>query len=234
MRNFSAVPGQSPDTSYGRRRKRRLGAFAAAAVLAALFVSGSGAADPQLVGTVGPGFTIDLLDASGAHVTHLDPGTYSLTVHDRADIHNFHLMGPGVDVSTDVDFVGDKTFTVTFAEGWYSYFCDPHSDSMLGEFPVGNPPPKPTPKPAPRKTATFRLGPGRSLAVPAKLAGGAYTLTVRDLSKTDNVHLSGPGVNRRTGVAFRGTVRWNVTLSTGRYRVWSDAHRKLARTIVVS
>jgi plastocyanin len=215
----------------------RFSAFATAAVLAVLFVSGSGAADPQLVGTVGPGFTIDLLDASGAHVTHLDPGTYSLTVHDRADIHNFHLMGPGVDVSTDVDFVGDKTVTVTFVEGWYSYFCDPHSDSMLGEFPAGNPPPKPpppTPKPAPRKTATFRLGPGSSMAVPAKLSGGAYTLTIRDLSKTDNVHLSGPGVNRRTGVAFRGTVRWNVTLSTGRYRVSSDAHRKLARTITVS
>jgi plastocyanin len=212
----------------------RISVLVATGLAATFFVTGSGAADPQLVGTVGPGFTIDLLDASGTHVTHLDPGTYSLTVHDRASIHNFHLMGPGVDVSTDVDFVGDKTFTVTFAEGWYSYFCDPHSDSMLGEVPVGNPPPKPTPKPTPRKTATLRLGPGRSLTVPAKLSGGAYTLTVRDLSKTDNVHLSGPGVNRRTGVAFRGTVRWTVTLSAGRYRVASDAHRKLARTILVS
>jgi plastocyanin len=210
----------------------RTSALAAVALAAAFFVTGSGAADPQLVGTVGPGYTIDLVDASGAHVTHLDPGTYTLTVHDRASIHNFHLMGPGVDVSTDVDFVGDKTFTVTFTDGDYSYFCDPHSDSMLGEFTAGNPPPKP-PKPT-TKAATLRVGPGRTLVAPAKLAAGAYILTVRDLSKTDNVHLSGPGVNKRTGVAFRGTVRWSVRLSPGRYRVRSDAHRKLARTILVS
>jgi plastocyanin len=210
----------------------RSSALAAAAVAAALFVTGSGAADPQLVGTVGPGFVIDLVDASGAHVTHVEPGTYTLTVHDRAAIHNFHLMGPGVDVFTDVDFVGDKTFSVTFTDGNYSYLCDPHSDSMLGEFTAGTPPATP-PKPTAR-AATLRLGPGRSMAAPAKLVAGAYALTVRDLSKTDNVHLSGPGVNKRTGVAFRGTVRWSVTLSPGRYRVFSDAHRKLARTIVVS
>jgi plastocyanin len=205
---------------------------AAAVAAAAVLAPGTGAADPQLVGDVGPGFAIDLVDASGTHVTHLDPGTYTLTVHDRAAIHNFHLLGPGVDVSTDVDFVGDKTFTVTFTDGDYSYFCDPHSDSMLGEFTAGTPPPKP-PKPVVR-AATLRVGPGRTVAAPAKLVAGAYVLTVRDLSKTDNVHLSGPGVNKRTRVAFRGTVRWNVTLSPGRYRVTSDAHRKLARTIVVS
>jgi hypothetical protein len=107
-------------------------------VAAVLAVGGSAAADPpQLTGTVGPGFTIALQDGSGARVTHLAPGTYALTVQDKADIHNFHLSGPGVDVATDIDFVGTQTFTVTFQDGTYSYVCDAHASTMTGSFTVG-------------------------------------------------------------------------------------------------
>ena len=35
------------------------------------------------------------------------------------------------------------------------------------------------------------------------LAPGPYALVVRDLSKQDNFHLSGPGVDRKTGVPAR-------------------------------
>ena len=59
-------------------------------------------------------------------------------------------------------------------------------------------------------------------------------ITVHDLSAADNLHLKGPGVDRKTGVAFRGTVKWTVTLKAGTYRAGSDAHKSLAHTVKVS
>lgn len=215
-----------------RTASTRIAAAALALFAAALLAGPTAAENPQLVGTVGPDFTIGLTDPSGATVMHLDPGTYDVVVHDLAEIHNFHLFGPGVDVSTDIAFVGDKTFTVTFKDGNYTYVCDPHNTAMIGRFTVGTPPAAPAPsKP---KLADVRVGPGTSIAAPARLGAGRYTITVRDRSAKDNVHVVGPGLNRKTGVAFRGTVKWTVTLRRGDYRVRSDAHTKLARTIVVS
>ena len=51
---------------------------------------------------------------------------------------------------------------------------------------------------------------------------GAALIVVRDTSSTQNVHLTGPGLNRSTGVAFRGSVTWKVTLRPGTYRIRSD------------
>jgi len=203
--------------------------FALAA--AALLPAATAADNPQLVGTVGPGFDISLVDGSGNDIHHLDPGTYDLQIHDRSDIHNFHLTGPGVNVSTDIDFVGDRTFTVTLKDGTYTFVCDPHNTAMRGTLIVGTPPATPVVKP---KAIAARVGPGATLAFPAKLAAGRYVVTVRDLSARDNLHLKGVGVNRKTGVAARGTARWAVTLISGRYRVSSDAHPKLARIVTVT
>jgi copper binding plastocyanin/azurin family protein len=88
-----------------------------------------------LDGTVGPGFTI-ALTKGGAPVTTLAVGTYTLNVDDEADIHDFHLTGPGVDVSTDVAFTGKKSFTITLKAGTYHFQCDPHAGSMNGDFTV--------------------------------------------------------------------------------------------------
>src|SRR5256714_318704 len=53
-------------------------------VAAFLPASVTGADNPVLEGTVGTNdaFVISLVDASGAKVTHLDPGTYTIVVHD--------------------------------------------------------------------------------------------------------------------------------------------------------
>jgi plastocyanin len=213
-------------------------ALIAAVGAACLAAAAPTAADNvQLVGSVGPGFGISVTDTSGAAVKHLDPGTYTLLVHDLSDEHNFHLSGPGADVSTDVLFVGDKTFTITVRDGTYTFVCDAHPSRMEGSFTAGNAPPPTTTTttspPAPRPL-TLRVGPGRSLPAPARLSAGRYAITVRDTSATDNLHLKGTGVDRRTGVAFKGQTRWTVTLKAGGYRVFSDAHRLLARTIRVS
>ena len=86
--------------------------------------------------SVGPGFEISLKDANGNDVTTLAAGTYTITVDDQSDIHDFHLTGPGVDKSTDVGSTGTETWTVTFKAGSYHFQCDPHSSSMNGDFTV--------------------------------------------------------------------------------------------------
>jgi hypothetical protein len=212
--------------------------LAATIVVAGLIgVSSTGADDGQLVGTVGPGFGISLKDSSGAAVTHLAAGSYTLLVHDLSEEHNFHLSGPGVDVTTDVVFTGDKTFTINVTNGTYTFLCDVHSTTMHGLFTGGTTttPPTTTTTPTPAaKALTLRVGPGRTLIAPARLAKGRYAITARDSSAADNLHLKGLGVDRKTGVAFKGQARWTVTLKAGSYRVFSDAHRTLTRTIRVA
>jgi large repetitive protein len=90
-----------------------------------------------LYGTVGPGFTITLADAAGTPVTQLNPGSYRIVVHDLSTAHNFHLSGPGVDMSTTVPFSGEVVWTVTLSSGSYKFQCDPHV-GMDGTFTVGS------------------------------------------------------------------------------------------------
>jgi hypothetical protein len=127
--------------------------------VAPLGASGAPRQNPVLDAIVGTndGFDITLNDASGARVSVLAPGTYDVVVHDRSAIHNFHLASnedPTVDFRTDVDFVGTKTFTVTFRPGTrYAYACEPHWQVMNGSFvterAAGPPPPPPPSPPAP-------------------------------------------------------------------------------------
>ena len=93
------------------------------------------AAPPKLVGTVGPGFTITLT-MGGKKVTTLKAGTYTITVRDKSNLHNFHLRGKGVNKSSGVPKVGTTTWTVKLAKGKYTYICDPHASGMKGSFSV--------------------------------------------------------------------------------------------------
>jgi hypothetical protein len=105
-----------------------------AAVVIALVVPSVAAA--RLYGRVGPGTTITLKRGDGTLVTHLSPGTKRILVRDRSSIHNFHLMGPGVDRRTGVSFVGRRRWSVTFSPGTYRYICDTHPDTMRRSFSV--------------------------------------------------------------------------------------------------
>jgi plastocyanin len=195
-------------------------------VLVATLASSSAAADPpQLRGTVGPGFTISLIDATGASVKHLDPGTYLIHIDDVSEFHNFHLSGPGVNQLTGVDEIESADWTVTFVDGTYTFLCDAHATTMKGTFTVGTPPPPPPPPVVP--TLKGSVGPGSKIAFVRTAAAGKAKITIRDLTAKDNFHLSGPGVNKKTRVAFKGTVTWTVTLQPGTYTFRSDAHTKL-------
>ncbi|HEY3183176.1 MAG TPA: hypothetical protein VGJ77_10095 [Gaiellaceae bacterium] len=195
-------------------------------VLAALaLLPGAARADGNvLVATVGPGFTIDVADASGKHVDSLPAGRYTLVVHDLSAEHNFVLAdkpaGLHLRVETEVEFVGDKTFEIDLQPGRYAYACSPHWQVMNGGFTAfANATP---PAPAPR-TLRAAVSRGGALSLSARrVAPGRYRLTVADRSPTRNFHLLGPGVNRQTGRAFVGTATWTLTLARGTYRFGSD------------
>jgi hypothetical protein len=200
----------------------------AGAVAAVFLPSTLARADnPRLVATVGrnDSFTISLRDSSGNPVTHLDAGTYDIEVHDLSETHNFRLHGPGVEQATDIGSKEDVVWTVALADGKYRFECSAHASVMNGWFTVG------TVAPTPLAAA---VGPKRTITVKPKIVEvGPATLTVNDRSRTDNFHLTGPGVNKKTGVAFRGRVTWNVSLQPGSYTYRSDKHKRLRGSFVV-
>jgi plastocyanin len=209
-----------------------VGLAGTAAAAVALAKPQSAQQQTRLIAIVGPDYNISLTHENGTRVTRLDPGTYEITVHDRSDIHNFALRGPGVNRSTGIDFTGTVTWTVTLQQGTYTYVCDPHSYDMTGSFVVGtpaSPAPPPAPPPQPDRRLVATVGPGNTIAVQTpggavvrQTPAGAYTITVRDRSRTHNFHLIGPGVNRRTTVPFVGTQTWRVQLRAGQlYRFQS-------------
>ncbi|MHB8060006.1 MAG: hypothetical protein ACYDHO_04150 [Gaiellaceae bacterium] len=89
-----------------------------------------------LVGSVGPGFTITLKQ-KGQTVKTLKAGIYRIKVSDNSGIHNFHLLGPGVNKKTGVSSNGGSSWTVKLKKGKYTYRCDAHfSGGMIGHFKV--------------------------------------------------------------------------------------------------
>ncbi|MGH3111718.1 MAG: cupredoxin domain-containing protein [Gaiellaceae bacterium] len=94
---------------------------------------GAPAGGGTLSGTVGPAFEISVWTTGT-----VAPGSYELTVEDQSSAHNFHLTGPGVDVSTSVSGEGPETFPIDLEPGTYEFMCDPHAFSMNGSFEVAS------------------------------------------------------------------------------------------------
>jgi NitT/TauT family transport system substrate-binding protein len=67
-----------------------------------------------------------------------------------------------------------------------------------------------------------------------RLDPGKYLIIIKDTAASDNFHIQGPGVNKRTGVGQKGTVRWTVTLKRGTYTFKSDKKAKLRGAFSVS
>jgi plastocyanin len=88
--------------------------------------------------------------------------------------------------------------------------------------------------PAYGKTAglTGEVGPGFSIEV--KKAGrdlktikaGTYRIKVEDKATIHNFHLFGPGLNKKTGVSFKGDTTWRIKLRAGRYTYQCDPHHR--------
>ena len=212
--------------------------LAATTALAALAAPNLALAQTHLIGTVADPGTISLRTEAGAAVTDLAAGTYTIEVRDQSVNHNFHLSGPGVDQRTEVEATETVTWTVTLQDrARYTYVCDPHNTVMRGSFTTGGGPPAPPPRAAPTPTLTASVGPGATISLrtsrgaPVKrLKAGRYRIVVRDRSAMHNFHLSGPGVNKKTTVGFRGSTTWTVTFRKGQsYRFVCDPHAKQMR-----
>ena len=203
-------------------------------------VGARGAVTQPLIATVGSAtspdaFQISLTDSTGAKVTHLDPGPSTITVRDFSTLHDFHLTGPGVDQSTDVETTGQTTWNVTFTDGTYRFLCDAHPTLMRGSFTSGT-----VTTPLPVKKLVAQVGPKSAITLKTaagarvrQLTAGAYRITVKDLTKSDNFHLIVPGANRKTGVKFRGTATWKATLAAGKGSYRSDAHKRMRGSFLV-
>src|SRR3954454_67242 len=74
------------------------------------------------------------------------------------------------------------------------------------------------------------VGPGYTIEV--KKAGkdlktikaGTYRIKVEDKASFHNFHLFGPGLNKKTGVTFKGERTWTIKLKPGRYTYQCDPH----------
>jgi hypothetical protein len=61
------------------------------------------------------------------------------------------------------------------------------------------------------------------------LKAGKYKIVIKDLSNIHNFHLSGPGLNKKTGVGPKGTFTWTVTLKKGTYKYVCDPHATIMK-----
>ncbi len=221
-----------------------------------LVVAGVALADGEtLKGKVGPGFSITITDTAGNPVTSLQPGAVTLEVNDLSEEHNFHLTGPGVDITTEVEEVGIRTFPLTLVDGVYKLICDPHATVMRKQLTVGTggsggggtggggtggggttttPPSAPV-----GSTLILTSGPGFTISLKTKagkkvtrLKPGRYTIVARDKSGIHNAHILGAGVNKKTAVPGTTTKTWKVVLKNGTLVYQCDPHKGTMRGTV--
>jgi plastocyanin len=74
------------------------------------------------------------------------------------------------------------------------------------------------------------VGPGFSIEVEKAgkdlktIKAGTYRIKVEDKAASHNFHLIGPGLNKKTGVSFKGETTWTIKLKPGRYTYQCDPH----------
>lgn len=175
--------------------------------------------------------TLALTTSDGVRVRVLAPGTYTVVVEDRSSSDNFHLIGPDIDEQTTLEFVGTVTWTLKLTPGGYAYRTDGSGAAGCGcspNFRVSQPAPTELRGTVTARTISLKTTAG---ARAVNVAAGAYVIVVIDRSRRDNFHLSGNGVNRRTGVKSIGRTAWTVTLAPrSLYKYRSDSHPSLRRT----
>ena len=87
------------------------------------------------------------------------------------------------------------------------------------------------------KTAPLEgeVGPGFKIEVEKAgkdlktIKAGTYRIKIEDKSSIHNFHLTGPGLNKKTGVGFTGETSWRITLKPGRYTYKCDPHASSMR-----
>jgi plastocyanin len=69
------------------------------------------------------------------------------------------------------------------------------------------------------------VGPGFDISISDdSVPAGRYRLVVTDKGTIHNFHITGPGVDKKTGVAATGKVVWKLRLRPGTYNIVCDPH----------
>jgi hypothetical protein len=88
---------------------------------------------PKLLATVGPRNTITLRSGTGAVLHHgVKAGTYSIVVRDRSKVHNFHLVGRGVNKRSTLAGAGTTTWKLKLAKGTLRFYSDKAPKTVKG------------------------------------------------------------------------------------------------------
>jgi hypothetical protein len=197
---------------------------------------------------------ISLTYDDGTAVLAPPPGTYKILVDDLAADHNFHLLGPGVDLSTGTEQVGSATWTATFANNSsYAFQCDTHAAEMTGMFVVGHPASTTTGQ----TSSTTTLNSGHPTPIVGTLASsvstakatlvsggkrvsslkaGTYRLTIIDSSHTAGFNLQHVGfaATSLTSATFVGKHTVAVNLKAGKWKYFSSTHATSAAIFTVT
>jgi hypothetical protein len=91
---------------------------------------------PKLLATVGPKATISLRSATGAVLRSVKAGTYSIVVRDRSRVHNFHLVGKGVNRKSGLAAVSTTTWIVKLQAGVLRFYSDKAPKTVKGSVTV--------------------------------------------------------------------------------------------------
>lgn len=92
---------------------------------------------PKLLATVGPRNTISLRNASGGVLRNgVKAGTYSIVVRDRSKLHNFHLVGKGVNRKSTLAGVATTTWKVKLSAGPLRFYSDRAPKTVKGSVTV--------------------------------------------------------------------------------------------------
>jgi hypothetical protein len=193
----------------------------------------------------------------------IPPGTYTILAVDDAFTHNFHLGGPGVDVSTTIGGTGTPTWTVTFQPGsQYRFVCDDHPDFMYGVFNTAGTSSGGTTSGGSSGgsgssgskggtvantgslsgTLLGRVSPAGKLTLSSggvpvtKVKAGRYKLTVADKASTRSyvVQRKGGSATTVSGVSFMGTRTIVLTLTAGQWTYYTSSGAKSASTFSVT
>ncbi len=237
----SSVPARTVKPVADATRTRRPNAkavppLAIAALGAVLAPSGQGAGG-TLIGTVGPGFTISLT-MNGAPVTAARPGR----LHDPgqrqgrpAQLPPFWARRERGDRRArhgrrDLERHLRRRHLLVRLRRARCRRCTAASASGRRRRRRRAASSSPTSAPATRSRSAPRQASALRRSPVAATRSRSWTSRRRD-----SFHLSGPGVNKKTGTKFTGTVTWKVTLKTASaYRYWSDARPTLGATLKTS
>ena len=137
------------------------------------------------------------------------------------------LTDPGLDAPTTIAEHGNGFYVVNARLKTPATPSTPYWITQLQK-----PATKLTGSVGPGHTISLRYADGSRLTV---LAGSSnVVITVNDRSRTDNFHLVGKGVNKATGIDFRGSVTWKLTLAVGTYVYRSDRRKSLLGSFTLS